>query len=223
MYINMTWHITQVLQFFVRSKMNHTKTFIFALLLSSLCSHLLPSSIIDDEKSKTQTPSASGNAFQWPYHKEMIQKFDVETLKSNQHLWAENQDVDQKMDPTGRTALMFAARYNDQEFVKVLLYARANINKADKKGRTALHVALWYDNFDLAKHLVKYYGALNIANNKGIMPAQIPDKKLEKNKKQYTREQQKKIVKIKAAIQKRDAPPKKRWFRWGSTSSKNIT
>jgi hypothetical protein len=172
----------------------------------------------DDVSKKSQRCSACGQplnaqkksdsittSFKWPYNKDMIQKSDYHTLKENRQLWDKNQDVDQVMDDNGWTALMFAVRYDDEEFVKYLLHKRANINKADSSECTALHVAIRHSHLTLAKRLVKYYGALNLPDITNITPIEKLDRMVKPTTFRTIRHN-KEIAKIKAYIQKRDEP-----------------
>ena len=53
----------------------------------------------------------------------------------------DNIDVDGRDPRNGRTALMYAAEYNELDIVKTLITRKANVNAVDNNGTTALHYA----------------------------------------------------------------------------------
>jgi uncharacterized protein len=72
--------------------------------------------------------------------------------------------------PGGMTALLFAARQNDLESVKVLLKAKADINGTAADGTTPLLIAIVNEHRTLAKYLVDQGANLNLSDDKGRTP-----------------------------------------------------
>lgn len=74
-----------------------------------------------------------------------------------------NADIE-KQDGT-KTPLMFAARYCDTNFIKLLLDYGADINSINDERNTAFHYAAKYNNFDVLKLLYERGAKINIPNN----------------------------------------------------------
>jgi uncharacterized protein len=72
--------------------------------------------------------------------------------------------------PGGMTALLFAARQNDLESVKVLLNGKADINGTAADGTTPLLIAVVNEHRTLAKYLLDQGANANLSDDKGRTP-----------------------------------------------------
>jgi ankyrin repeat protein len=70
----------------------------------------------------------------------------------------------------GMTALMFAARENDMESVKILTEAGADVNSVLQDGTTALLMAIFNTNFEVADYLLSKGADPNLADKDGKAP-----------------------------------------------------
>lgn len=70
----------------------------------------------------------------------------------------------------GETPLLFAAKNNAGEAVKLLIDAGADVNVKDTNGYTALHYAVRFDNVQMAKALVAAGADMDAVNDEGWQP-----------------------------------------------------
>ena len=70
----------------------------------------------------------------------------------------------------GRTALDYAASFNNLAMAKLLLDHGAHVDARDPAGNTALHWAAERGNFDMMRLLIANKGDVNAANRQGITP-----------------------------------------------------
>ncbi|MDR0288701.1 MAG: ankyrin repeat domain-containing protein [Rickettsiales bacterium] len=93
-----------------------------------------------------------------------------------EHLVGEHADINAK-DSQGRTALHYAACFNDTNMAELLLDARADINTKDDQGRTALHYAACFNNTDMVELLLDAGAKTNIKDNNGKKPLSLAKNK----------------------------------------------
>ncbi|WP_073321614.1 ankyrin repeat domain-containing protein [Aquimarina spongiae] len=108
------------------------KTFLFAfaaMLISSAAFATDTTTSIDNQSYEVTTVKTS------PFCMAIV-KGDVDTVKKMIELGS---DVNQKS--LGMTPLMYAARYNRVEIMKLLIDEGANVKTRDKKGYTAMKFA----------------------------------------------------------------------------------
>ena len=79
------------------------------------------------------------------------------------YLLSRGADIEQ-LDGT-KTPLMFAARYGDVDFAKLLLDNGADVNSINNDRNTAFHYAAKYNNFEVLKVLYESGAKINIPNN----------------------------------------------------------
>lgn len=79
----------------------------------------------------------------------------------------------QVKDGGGLTALIFAARQDDLDSVKILVEAGADVNQVTKYGWTPLLTATQNKNYLIGKYLLEHGADPNIANNGGWRPLYI--------------------------------------------------
>ncbi|MDG7053289.1 MAG: ankyrin repeat domain-containing protein, partial [Wolbachia endosymbiont of Alcedoecus sp.] len=80
-------------------------------------------------------------------------------------------------DSQGRTALHYAACFNDTNMAELLLDARADINAQDNMGRTALHYAACFNNTDMVELLLDAGAKTDIKDNNGKKPSSFTKNK----------------------------------------------
>lgn len=88
---------------------------------------------------------------------------DVEGLLSN----ATIPDVNAIESGHNKTALMFAAMYNRDAIIKILIRYGALINKSNTAGVTPLMIASLFGAFDVAKTLLEHGANINAIGNSG--------------------------------------------------------
>ncbi|MDR3131791.1 MAG: ankyrin repeat domain-containing protein [Rickettsiales bacterium] len=87
----------------------------------------------------------------------------------HERLMGKHTDINAK-DDMERTALHYAAYFNDTDMVELLLRAGANIDAQDNLGRTALHYAACFNNTDMVELLLEAEAKTNIKDNNGKKP-----------------------------------------------------
>jgi ankyrin repeat protein len=79
-------------------------------------------------------------------------------------------DVNAKDDQLGRTALHWAAAYDNAKVAGFLISKKADVKIADKKGKTALHVAAESGAVEAARLLVEKGADVNAKDSLGMTP-----------------------------------------------------
>ena len=87
----------------------------------------------------------------------------------HERLMGKHKDINAK-DDMKRTALHYAAYFNDTDMVELLLRAGADIDAQDNLGRTALHYAACFNNTDMVELLLEAEAKTNIKDNNGKKP-----------------------------------------------------
>jgi len=82
-------------------------------------------------------------------------------------------NIDMQMIHSGLTVLMFAAKHNIYEGVKILIEAGCNLDIQNKKARTALMFACSHNNYKIAKLLIDAGCNINLTDNKNRTALQI--------------------------------------------------
>ncbi|HUK61121.1 MAG TPA: ankyrin repeat domain-containing protein [Stellaceae bacterium] len=85
-------------------------------------------------------------------------------------LKAGNRDADAIESSTGRTALDFAATFDNIPMAKALLENNAHINAPDRFGNTALYYAVERDAIDFIRFLLANKASVDAANRQGVTP-----------------------------------------------------
>ncbi|MDR2977965.1 MAG: ankyrin repeat domain-containing protein [Rickettsiales bacterium] len=93
-----------------------------------------------------------------------------------ERLIGEHADINAK-DSQGRTALHYAAYFNDTDMVELLLRAGADIDAQDNLGRTALHYAAYFNHTDMVELLLDAKAKTNIKDNNGENPSSLTENK----------------------------------------------
>jgi uncharacterized protein len=70
----------------------------------------------------------------------------------------------------GRTALDYAATFNNAQMAKMLLSHNAHVDARDKSGNTALAYAAEFGNLDILRMLLDAKADPNAANHEGMTP-----------------------------------------------------
>ncbi len=78
--------------------------------------------------------------------------------------------VSQEYYSKGETPLLFAAKNNADNAVKLLIDAGADVNAKAPDGYTALHHAVRFDNVQMAKYLVAAGADMDAVNDEGWQP-----------------------------------------------------
>jgi len=73
-------------------------------------------------------------------------------------------------DPSGRTALSYAAASNNSEIAQMLLSARANPDLRDKNGNTPLYYAAVGGHLELLRMLINAHAIVDAQNREGVTP-----------------------------------------------------
>ncbi|WCR58016.1 ankyrin repeat domain-containing protein [Wolbachia endosymbiont of Ctenocephalides felis wCfeJ] len=87
----------------------------------------------------------------------------------HERLMGKHTDINAK-DNMERTALHYAAYFNDTDMVELLLRAGADIDAQDNLGRTALHYASYFNNTDMVELLLEAGAQTNIKDNNDKKP-----------------------------------------------------
>jgi len=74
---------------------------------------------------------------------------------------------------SGRTALDFAASFDNTEIAKLLLDHGAHIDARDRQGNTALHWAAERGSIAMVRFLIANKAAVDAANRQGITPIML--------------------------------------------------
>ncbi len=85
-------------------------------------------------------------------------------------LKAGDRDPDARESTTGRTALDFAASFNNIAMAKLLLDNSAHIDFPDKLGNTALHYAAEFGMLDIMRFLIANKAPIDASNRQGVTP-----------------------------------------------------
>jgi|GEM_PF-7017845 len=83
-----------------------------------------------------------------------------------ERLVGEHADINAQ-DNLGRTALHYAAYFNNPSMVKLLLKAEVDIAAQDNLGRTALHYAVYFNNPGMVELLLKAGVDINAQDSQG--------------------------------------------------------
>jgi ankyrin repeat protein len=74
---------------------------------------------------------------------------------------------------SGRTALDFAASFNNQTMAQLLLDHGAHVDWRDTMGNSALHYAAERSNLDVLRFLIEHGATVDFANKQGITPIMV--------------------------------------------------
>jgi uncharacterized protein len=73
-------------------------------------------------------------------------------------------------DPSGRTALSYAASSNNTEIAQLLLDAGANTDPRDNDGNAPLHFAADGNQLEVLQLLIRFHAMVDIQNKQGVTP-----------------------------------------------------
>ena len=118
---------------------------------------------------------------------------------------ANGNDIINKQNKEGSTALNCAISNNNPSFVKYLIEKGANINAKDTKGSTALHVAIEKNNLELVKYLIKKGADINAENNEKYSPLEHAIDKDNTKIVKFLKDKQKKIILDNSREENKDA------------------
>jgi ankyrin repeat protein len=74
---------------------------------------------------------------------------------------------------SGRTALDFAASFDNLQMAQILLDHGAHVDARDSSGNTALHWAAERGNLDVMKLLIEHKATVDFINRQGITPIMV--------------------------------------------------
>jgi uncharacterized protein len=85
-------------------------------------------------------------------------------------LIAGDRDPDARENVTGRTALDFAASFDNLAMAKMLLDHNGHVDATDRLGNTALYYAVEHGTLDFIHFLLDHKASVDAANRQGITP-----------------------------------------------------
>ena|GEM_PF-5039633 len=98
-----------------------------------------------------------------------VREGDIETFQA---LLAQGTPVS-AVDPTGRSALHWAALKGRSEFAKTLVESGADLEKTDRDGRTPLHLAARADAGSVIQSLLNAGAVADVRDNHGYLPVEL--------------------------------------------------